>query len=79
MKMEKVMLTVFKSNKSAVRFYMNALTFVVDDFSPDDDPDSSIECDYLILSKLVPAAQTETTSTATAVAVAAPARTPPAS
>ncbi|KAL4237358.1 N-alpha-acetyltransferase 40 [Mactra antiquata] len=48
--MLKVMLTVFKANDNAVKFFMEALKFEVDDISPDDGMYEE-EARYWILSK----------------------------
>lgn len=50
--MLKVMLTVFKSNDSAVKFFMDALKFEVDDISPEDGMYED-EARYWILSKTI--------------------------
>ncbi len=49
MNMEKVMLTVFKSNSQAMGFYKTKLNYIMDESSPNDDD----EADYEILSKVV--------------------------
>ena len=50
--MQKVMLTVFKSNKRAMGFYLNKMKYEVDESSPSNfEGEENENCDYEILSK----------------------------
>ena len=51
-KMHKVMLTVFKTNKKAMGFYLNKMKYEVDESSPSNfEGEENENCDYEILSK----------------------------
>lgn len=51
-RMQKVMLTVFKANSNAMRFYLNKMKYEVDECSPSNfEGEENESCDYEILSK----------------------------
>mmetsp|Transcript_29946 Transcript_29946/g.72329 ORF Transcript_29946/g.72329 Transcript_29946/m.72329 type:complete len:377 (+) Transcript_29946:167-1297(+) len=56
MGMQKIMLTAFRSNRNAMRFYESRCGYSVDESSPSNfnDEEDAEECDYEILSKVVP-------------------------
>ena len=55
MGMQKIMLTAFRSNRKAIRFYESRCGYKVDESSPSNfNDDEGVECDYEILSKVVP-------------------------